>query len=72
MKENALKKLVARSCYGHLGGDIGNRLFERLIELCWFEREEGKSTVYKLTEIGYIEFDKLGVNLDSKENKKDE
>lgn len=57
-------KPTARSCYGHLGGKLGNRLFERLIELGWFELEEGKSTVYIVTEKGCQELIKLGVTLD--------
>ncbi|MBA1334975.1 MAG: hypothetical protein HPY66_0597 [Firmicutes bacterium] len=64
MKGSGVRKTTARSCYGHLGGKLGNRLFERLIELGWFELEEGKSTVYKVTEKGYEELAKLGVNLE--------
>lgn len=55
--------LKGRSCYGHLGGELGNRLFERLIELGWFALEEGKATVYEVTEKGREELEKLGVNL---------
>lgn len=64
MKGVGVKRPTARSCYGHLGGKLGNRLFERLIELGWFELEEGKSTVYKITGKGYEELTRLGVNLD--------
>jgi hypothetical protein len=64
LKGNGDVKLTARCCYGHLGGKLGNRLFERLIELGWFELEEGKSTVYMATEKGCEELTKLGVNLD--------
>lgn len=52
MDDEASKILSAKCCYGHLGGTLGNRLFERLLELRWFEREEGMATVYRLTEIG--------------------
>lgn len=62
MNERSDKILKARSCYGHLGGTLGNRLFERLLELNWFEREEGTATVYRLTETGKQEFDLLGVD----------
>lgn len=58
------KKFKARTCYGHLGGKIGNRLFERLVELNWFQPEEGRSTVYVLTEKGHKELAKLGVQLE--------
>jgi len=27
------KALTAKRCFGHLGGTLGNRLFERLCEL---------------------------------------
>ena len=70
MKETGVVSLTARSCYGHLGGKLGNRLFERLIELGWFELEEGRATVYKVTEKGYGELAKLGIDLDPIENGK--
>ncbi len=69
MKETGIGNLTARSCYGHLGGKLGNRLFERFLELGWFELLEGKATVYKVTEKGYAELEKLGINPDSIENK---
>ena len=52
---------TARSCYGHLGGKLGNRLFERMIELGWFEKEEERSTVYRITDLGRAELAKLGI-----------
>jgi hypothetical protein len=39
MGEICEKKFIARRCFGHLGGKLGNRLFKRLIELGWFELE---------------------------------
>ena len=57
------KQLKARSCYGHLGGTLGERLFIRLLELGWLEPDEGKSTVYKLTPLGEKQFSELGVNI---------
>ncbi|MEN6328477.1 MAG: hypothetical protein ABFD18_19990 [Syntrophomonas sp.] len=62
MDDHSPKILKAKSCYGHLGGTLGNRLFERLLELNWFEREEDTSTVYRLTETGKEEFTRLGVD----------
>jgi len=56
------KMLKAKSCYGHLGGTLGNRLFERLLELSWFEAEEDTATVYRLTETGKEEFARLGID----------
>jgi predicted transcriptional regulator len=56
-------KLKARACYGHLGGKLGQLLFERLIELEWFVLEDGRSTVYRVTEKGYQELKKLGISI---------
>lgn len=53
--------LKGKSCYGHLGGTLGGRLFERLVELGWFEQEG--ATVYLLTERGKQEFLQLGVDI---------
>jgi hypothetical protein len=60
----AKSKLKARTCYGHLGGKLGQLIFERLIELGWFTLEEGKVTVYQVTEKGYQELSKLGVPIE--------
>ncbi len=57
-------KLKGRTCYNHLGGKLGQVIFERLIELEWLTLEDGKSTVYQVTEKGYQEFKKLGVPIE--------
>ena len=57
------KTLKARSCYGHLGGTLGDRLFEQLLALGWFERDENKATVYNITDKGKAELTALGVNI---------
>lgn len=62
MDDNSPKILKAKACYGHLGGTLGNRMFERLLELNWFEREENTATVYRLTETGKEEFARLGID----------
>jgi hypothetical protein len=53
--------LSAKRCFGHLGGTLGNRLFTRLVELGWFEAEEGRATVYRVSEKGHKELGRLGV-----------
>lgn len=57
-------KIKGRKCYDHLGGKLGNIIFERLIALEWIRLEEGKSTVYEITEKGYEGLTKFGINLD--------
>lgn len=59
---NNLKKLNPKACYGHLGGILGNRLFERLIELKWFEKGEDDRE-YTITPKGENEFKKIGVDI---------
>jgi hypothetical protein len=39
------------------------RLFTRLLELGWFEPDEGKTTVYKVTFPGEEKLSELGVNI---------
>lgn len=53
--------LSAKRCFGHLGGTLGKRLFTRLVELEWFEAEEDKVTVYRVTEKGRRALARLGV-----------
>lgn len=57
------KQLKGRSCYGHLGGTLGERLFVRLLELGWFERDEEKTTVYRVTALGEEKLAELGVDI---------
>lgn len=63
MRETNQIILKARSCYGHLGGTLGDRLFKRLLELGWFEQDGDKVTVFSLTELGIQEFKKLGIEI---------
>jgi predicted transcriptional regulator len=63
MNNKPMKVLKARACYGHLGGTLGNRLFERMIELGWIERDGDKLTVYSLTEHGIKALLELGVDI---------
>ncbi len=58
-----VKKLKARRCYGHLGGELGEILFLKLVELEWIKLEEGKSTVYEITQKGLEGFEKMGIKV---------
>lgn len=63
MSKESSERMVAKSCYGHLGGKLGDLLFERMLEQKWFKLQEGKSTVYQITEKGYQELARLGVDI---------
>ena len=64
MNTKSSQSIKGRKCYDHLGGKLGERLLNRLLELEWLKLEEGKSTVYEVTEKGYEELTKLGIDLD--------
>jgi predicted transcriptional regulator len=66
MSEKKLKVLSGRLCYGHLGGTLGERLLQRLIELEWLTPEADKTTVFQITDKGKIELEKLGVDIYSR------
>lgn len=61
--DKAIKQLKGRSCYGHLGGTLGERLFTRLLELGWFKKDEEKTTVYKVTALCEEKLAELGVDI---------
>lgn len=62
MTDNRNQPLKAKPCYGHLGGTLGNRLFSRMVELGWMERNDDLEP-YSLTELGISEFTRLGVDI---------
>lgn len=62
MPEKTSVPLKAKCCYGHLGGTLGNRLFDSLLQLGWFQQVEDNPKIFSLTEFGISEFKKLGVD----------
>jgi predicted transcriptional regulator len=57
------KPITGRKCYDHLGGKLGAALFQFLLEHEWIRLEEGKTTVYAVTEKGEKGFEALGLKL---------
>ena len=55
--------LKAKPCFEHLGGTLGCRLFQRLLELGWFELAADGTRNFALTETWKLEFEKLGVDI---------
>ncbi len=55
--------LKAKCCYGHLGGTLGNRLFDCMLEKGWFQQDENEKRIYSVTQLGEKELKKLGVNI---------
>lgn len=56
-------EFTGKKCYDHLGGKLGAALFDFLVLQKWIELKEGTSTSYILTEIGYENFAKIGLEL---------
>jgi predicted transcriptional regulator len=61
-----IEKITGRKCYDHLGGQLGEKLLESLLKLGWIQLDEGKSTVYVITEKGETGFSELGVDIEKK------
>ena len=58
------KKMTGRKCYDHLGGRLGAKLLDFYLEQGLIELDEGKATVYVITEKGYKQFEKMGLQID--------
>jgi hypothetical protein len=54
--------LQVKCCYGHLGGTLGNRLFDSMVGKGWFQQDASDAKSYLFTELGLKEFEKFGVN----------
>lgn len=57
----ANKPITGRKCYDHLGGRLGALLLRALLNKQWIVLDEGKTTVYKVTDTGQEMLQKLGL-----------
>ena len=60
MKTN---EFTGKKCYDHLGGKLGAALFEFLVQQEWIRLKQGTPTAYIVTEKGYDNFLKMGLEL---------
>lgn len=51
----------ARSCYGHLAGDLGVRLCQSFVQRGWVRTAEGDGHDYRLTPMGVAEMQRLNL-----------
>lgn len=58
------KEITGRKCYDHLGGKLGSELLAFFVKQGWIELDEGKSTVYVITQKGCEKFGEMGLRLD--------
>ncbi len=61
------RETTGRKCYDHLGGKLGSELLAFFVEQGWIELDEGKSTVYVITQKGREKFKEMGLRLDGAE-----
>ena len=59
-------ELLGKKCYNHLGGKLGAALFEFLVDQEWICLKEGSDSHYIVTEKGYSNFEKIGLELPEK------
>jgi len=59
------KRMTGRKCYDHLGGNLGAALFDFYVSNGWIELEDGKNTIFKITEKGHLEFAKMGLYIET-------
>ena len=53
----------AKKCYEHLGGKLGELLFENFADKNWIARKNPSDKHFYITELGEKEFTKLGLDL---------
>ena len=53
----------AKKCYEHLGGKLGELLFENFVDKKWIAKKEPLDKHFYITELGEKEFSKLGIDL---------
>lgn len=64
----ACSELIGKKCYDHLGGRLGAALLELYLSNGWIiPSEEGKKTVYRLTEKGAAAFAEMGLRVEPEE-----
>lgn len=56
-------EFAGKKCYNHLGGELGATLFDFLISQKWIKLKEKSSNSYIITDIGYENFAKIGLEL---------
>jgi predicted transcriptional regulator len=63
LMENKNTVMTGRKCYDHLGGKLGAKLLDYLIQNKMIELERDKKTVYVITKKGEEWFQEIGLNI---------
>lgn len=59
--QNTIKP--AKKCYSHIGGKLGELLFETFADKKWIAKNEASDKHFYITKLGEKEFAKLGIDL---------
>ena len=62
MKNNKERK-QAKMCYEHIGGKLGQLLFELFVNNGWLEKVSAEDKNFYITKKGEAELTKLGIDL---------
>ena len=55
--------MIGKKCYHHLGGKLGEALFDFLVQDGWIAPQENAPNAYAITEKGYERFRQMGLEL---------
>ncbi|MDQ7961267.1 ArsR family transcriptional regulator [Flavobacterium lindanitolerans] len=61
--DKTLDRKPAKKCYEHIGGKLGMLLLEQFIAKSWLAKEKPDDKNFYITDIGILEFTKLGIDL---------
>mgnify|MGYP003579730243 CR=1 FL=1 len=62
MNENSKPVKLAKMCYSHIGGKLGQLLAETFTEKGWIAKNSPAAKHFYITESGQKEFEKLGID----------
>lgn len=63
MANKPVKIKPAKMCYEHIGGKLGQLLAVTFAEKGWIAKQNPSDKHFYITEIGLVEFEKLGIDL---------
>jgi hypothetical protein len=58
-----MKEKPAKKCYEHIGGKLGNLLYDMFVEKRWIAKHHAADKHYYITPTGRKAFEKLGIDL---------
>jgi predicted transcriptional regulator len=63
MKNESAKQKLAKICYEHIGGKLGQLLAVSFVEKGWIAKKNNSDKHFYITDLGEKEFTKLGIDI---------